>query len=282
MEQNKEKEFVDNRPHANITTIIPVHEYNDEIAGYFEKALESILKQDCWDDVIVDDVFVVCPKSVFDAGILKISINSPLKIHTIINEGNTDYQSQVNLAVEKINTDYFTVLEFDDELGNAYYRNAVKYVKAYPEVDVFLTMMIEVNGENKAVKLTNETVWAQQFVGENGEMGFLNLNALKQYTDFKMSGAIIKKSEFENLGKYKSNIKLTFMYEFLLRALNNSCKVFSIPKIGYKHLSIREGSLFDIYQKEMSMEERKFWFDIAGKESNFTTDREIDMSWVKK
>jgi hypothetical protein len=143
-------------------------------------------------------------------------------------------------------------------------------------------MIIEVNNDNEGIKLTNETVWAQQFVGENGEMGYLNLNALKQYTDFKLSGAIIRKSEFESLGKYKSNIKLTFMYEFLLRALNNSCKVYSIPKIAYKHLSTREDSLFDQYQKNMSMEERKFWFDIAGKESNFTTDREIDISWMKK
>ncbi|MFW6272378.1 MAG: hypothetical protein ACOC2U_01195, partial [bacterium] len=270
------KEFVDNRPHSNITAIIPVHKYNDEIGEYLKKALKSIEKQDCWDDVIIDDVFIVCPKSVYDAGISRVSLNSPLKIHTVINEGNTDYQSQVNLAVEKIETDYFSVLEFDDEYGSAFFKNGVKYIKAFPDVDVFLTMMIEVNEKNEAVKLTNETFWAQQFVGENGEMGYLNLNALKQYTDFKMSGAIIKKSEFENLGKYKSNIKLTFMYEFLLRALNNACKVYSIPKIGYKHLTTRNDSLFNVYQKEMSIEERKFWFDTAGKESNFTTDREID------
>ena len=142
--------------------------------------------------------------------------------------------------------------------------------------------MIEANEKNEGIKLTNETVWAQQFVGENGEMGYLNLNALKQYTDFKVSGGLIKKSEFLNIGKYKVNIKLTFMYEFLLRALNNACKVFTIPKIGYKHLVTREGSLFDGYQKNMPMDERKFWFDVANKEANFITDRPIDMSRLSK
>ena len=119
-------------------------------------------------------------------------------------------------------------------------------------------------------------------MGENGEMGYLNANALKQYTDFKLSGAVIKKSEFQNIGGYKSNIKLTFMYEFLLRALNNACKVFSIPKIGYKHLATREGSLFDTYQKTIPVDERKFWFDTASKEANFMTDRAIDMSRLLK
>ena len=142
--------------------------------------------------------------------------------------------------------------------------------------------MIEVNEQNQGIKLTNETVWAQQFVGENGEMGYLNMNALKQYTDFKLSGAVIKTSEFKNLGKYKVNIKLTFMYEFLLRALNNASKIFSIPKIGYKHFATREGSLFDNYLKNMPIDERKFWFETANKESNFMNDRPIDQSKLQK
>lgn len=280
--ENKEKVHNDNRPYSNITTIIPVHEYNEKVGEYLEKAIESIKKQDCWDDLRLNPIIVVFPKSVFDAGISKVLLKTGLKTIPIINEGNTDYQSQVNHAFKSVKTDYFSVLEFDDEYSSAYYKNAENYIKSYPEIDVFLTMMVEVNNKNEAIKLTNETVWAQQFVGQNGEIGYLNLNALKQFTDFKLSGAVIKKSEFENIGMYKSNIKLTFMYEFLLRALNNTLKVYSIPKIGYKHLTNREGSLFDDYQKNMSMTERKFWFDIAGKESNFTNDREIDVSLLKK
>lgn len=264
----------------NITIIIPIHEYNEQILNYLDKAIESIRKQE---NTEFPNVIVVY------AAIIENEINDYFKIHPevlnlslIKNEGNTDYQLQVNLAVDHVTTDYFSVLEFDDEISTAYIKNGEKYIESYPDVDIFLTMMIEVNEKNEGIKLTNETVWAQQFVGENGEIGYLNLNALKQYTDFKLSGAIIKKSEFINIGKYKSNIKLTFMYEFLLRALNNACKVFTIPKIGYKHFANREGSLFDGYFKTMPMEERKFWFETATKESNFTNDRIIDMSKLQK
>jgi hypothetical protein len=269
----------------NTTVIIPVHEYSDKISSYLDKAIESVLKQEKLDKL--PQILVVYATSVeegiigFQQSLLRKYQNT-IDILFIKNEGRIDYQSQVNLAVETVSTPYFSVLEFDDEYGTTYFNTVEKYIKAYPEIDTFLTMMIEVNEQNQGIKLTNETVWAQQFVGENGEMGYLNLNALKQYTDFKISGAVIKKSEFINVGKYKANIKLTFMYEFLLRLLNNACKIFTIPKIGYKHLATREGSMFDGFQKNMPMDERKFWFDTATKESNFVNDRPIDMSRLLK
>jgi len=268
----------------NITVIIPIHEYNEQVKTYLDKAIESILKQE---NIINEDGSLNLPNLVI---VYAPEIEEQVKSHTYFNlkitylknEGKTDYQSQVNLAVKSVTTEYFSVLEFDDEYSTTYFKNGSKYVESFPNIDIFLTMMIEVNEKNEGIKLTNETVWAQQFVGENGEMGYLNQNALKQYTDFKISGAIIKKSEFENLGGYKSNIKLSFMYEFLLRALNNACKVFSIPKIGYKHLATRENSLFDNYLKTMSANERKFWFDTATTEANILTDRNIDMSRLHK
>ena len=269
----------------NITVIIPVHEFNEQVSGMLDKAIESVQKQEGITEK--PQIVVVCAFAIAD-DILKYQVNllakypEGINIIFLSNTGKTDYQSQVNFAVKSITTDYFSVLEFDDEYGTTIFKNAEKHIKAYPEIDVFLTMMIEVNEKNEGIKITNETVWAQQFVGENGEMGYLNTKALQQYTDFKLSGAIIKKSEFENLGGYKSNIKLTFMYESLLRALNNACKIFTIPKIGYKHLATRQGSLFDTYLKTMPVPERKFWFETATKEANIMNDRPIDMSRLPK
>ena len=268
----------------NTTVIIPIHEYSDKIQSLLDKAIESVLKQEKTEIpqiIVVHTPEIVSEMLAYQQGILSKFPNS-INILFITNQGNTDYQSQVNLAVKSVTTPYFSVLEFDDEYGTTFFSTAEKYIKSYPEIDVFLTMMIEVNELNQGIKLTNETVWAQQFVGENGEMGYLNLTALKQYTDFKVSGAVIKTEEFKNLGGYKVNIKLTFMYEFLLRALNNACKVFTMSKIGYKHLATREGSMFDDFNKNMPMDERKFWFDTATKESNFINDRPIDRSRLLK
>ena len=284
----------------NLSIIIPIHEYNDELSLLVGQAFETVVKQaeittlDKEGEVVVlprPQVVLVYPTELDeaivgfrDSMIRKYSTSGVTHQSFVLikNSGTTDYQAQVNLAVENITTDYFSVLEFDDEYGDSYFRNVQKYVDAYPKIDVFLTMMIEVNEKNQGIKQTNETVWAQQFVGENGEMGYLNANALKQYTDFKVSGGVIKTSEFKNLGGYKSNIKLTFMYEFLLRALNNASVVFTIPKIGYKHFATREGSLFDDYLKNMPVEERKFWFETATKESNYMNDRPIDTSKLQQ
>ena len=272
-----------------ISVILPIHEYNDELSTLVTTSVESVLKQTNVDELPL--IHIVYPTELDnsivgfrDSMIRKYSGSGVTyqNFNLIQNDGTTDYQSQVNLAVKSVTTDYFSVLEFDDEYSTTYFKNANEYIEAYPEIEFFLTMMVEVNEKNEGIKTTNETVWAQQFVGENGEMGYLNLKSLQQYTDFKLSGAVLNKSEFENIGGYKSNIKLTFMYEFLLRALNNTCKIYTIPKIGYKHLATRENSLFDTFQKEMSIEERKFWFETAGKESNFINDRVIDISSLKK
>lgn len=258
-----------------ITVIIPVHEYNETIEQYLIKAIKSITYQE--KILNLPNLMIVSPPDVNEK-LQALDINKNQSFTLLVNEGEIDYQSQVNLAVDNITTDYFSVLEFDDEFSQTYIHNAEKYIFAYPDVDFFVPIMIEVTENNEAMKITNESVWSQQIVGENGELGFLNTNALKQHTDFKLSGAIIKKQTFSDIGKYKVKIKLTFMYELLLRALNNACKIFTIPKIGYKHLGVRKDSMFNILQETMPINERKFWFETAINESNFTNDREIDMS----
>jgi len=167
----------------NISVIIPVHEFNEKVGNYLLKALESIDKQEGEKPNKIIISAYDCVNSVNEF----LDKNYHSEFTNIANQGNTDYQSQINFGIEHITTDYFSVLEFDDEYSVSFFKNSSKYVETYPEIDVFLTMMIEVNEQNQGIKLTNETVWAQQFVGENGEMGYLNLNSLKQYSDFKLS-----------------------------------------------------------------------------------------------
>lgn len=271
---------------TNLNIIIPVHQFNDSIATYLDKAIESITKQS--GNELKPNLTIVYPTDI-DKGFAKYAkkINKTFvqdsninSIKLLLNENSSDFQSQVNFAVNNIETEYFTVLEYDDELSNTFVKNYEKFAKSYPDVDIFPTLMIEVDENNNGMKLTNEISWAQQFAGENGECGYLNIDGLKQYTDFKLSGAIFKKQEFLNIGGYKSNIRLSFGYELMLRALNNGLKVYTIPKIGYKHLAVREGSMTDVYLKNMAVNERKFWFETALKESNFTNDRLIDVSKV--
>lgn len=262
----------------NITTILPVHVYDEKVEELMRKALESVSKQESINDNV--NLLLVYASNINDniCEFVKKYENTNIKIKLLENKGNTSFQSQINLAVESVETDYFSILEFDDELALTYYKRAEEHIKNYPDVDMFLTMIIETNENEQALKLTNDPVWSRSFVGENGTVGYLNINILKQYSDFKVCGSIIKKSEFKAVGGFKNNIVLTFQYEFLLRLINNGSKIYTIPRIGYKHIVTREGSLFDEYQKNLSEKARKFWFDTAKKECSFFTDREIDTS----
>ena len=264
-----------------ITTILPIHEFSDEIKIFLDKALNSLNDQKKNDEKIK---LIVVFASKIKSEIENYFNEFPNKFDYELIENNKtiDFQSQINLGVESVDTEYFTILEFDDELSNTYYNLSKKYIENYPDVDLFLPLIIETNVNDDALKLTNEVVWSRSFVGENGELGFLNTKSLNNFTDFKICGGIFKKSEFENIGELKTNIVLTFQYEFLLRLLNNGAKVFTIPKIIYKHVVNREDSLFSNYHKTLTLNDRKFWFETAKKESNFFQDREIDTSLLKK
>ena len=48
-------------------------------------------------------------------------------------------------------------------------------------------------------------------------------------------------------------MKLTFWYEYLLRAVNNGKKIYVIPKVGYRHHILRDDSLSDFYSKNMEI-----------------------------
>jgi len=89
---------------------------------------------------------------------------------------------------------------------------------------------------------------------------------------------VIKTSSFIDFGLFKSSFKLTFGYEFFLRMTHNSVKIMSIPKIGYKHVNLRDGSIFWNYKNgdnRLTEDEVRFWIDSAKKEYFFINDRTI-------
>jgi hypothetical protein len=89
---------------------------------------------------------------------------------------------------------------------------------------------------------------------------------------------VIKKQKFLEFGKLKSNFKLTFGYEFFLRMTNNGVKFLTIPKIGYKHMNLRDGSIFWNYKNSddrLTEDEVGFWIDKAKKEYLFINQRDI-------
>ena len=58
----------------------------------------------------------------------------------------------------------------------------------------------------------------------------------------------------------------------------NGVKFMTIPRIGYKHINLREGSIFWSYKNgddKLLEDEVRFWVDKAKKEYLFINQREI-------
>ena len=256
---------------TDISLIIPIHKLDDSVSEYFTKAIKSVNEQ----KTLPDEVLIVHAKDKK----LKNFLNSfeygdiLSKTKVIENEtGDYDFQSQINYGVEKSTSKYFSFLEYDDMLSPIWFDNVVKYKKSYPDVGVFLPIIFECNEKEEFISFTNENVWVQN-VSER--MGMLDHETLQKIQNFNFDGMVVNKELFLEHGGLKKHMKLTFTYEFLLRLSHLSVDIMVIPKLGYKHINNRAGSLFEEYKNTVNVLESKFWVNKAKKEYFFTEDREI-------
>lgn len=193
------------------------------------------------------------------------------KIRIVENE-NPSYASNVNKAVELSTTEYFSVLEFDDKFSKDWLKDVEEYEK-YDTEDKFaflpLTEIIDF-GTKETIGYANEAFWASSF---SDELGYFDKQSLELYLGFNVSGGILRKKDFQQIGGLKESMKLSFWYEFLFRALHKEKNIFVVPKVGYFHTINRPGCLTDTYNKEMSEKEAEWWVELAKKEYFFPQDR---------
>ena len=246
---------------TDLTVVIPVHTVEGDTIKWLKKAIDSVKQQKVKPDTLM--IVTADSKEVIGA-VKKVKLGSLDKITKILTNdtGETDFCSQVNFAVTK-------------EYSNIWIDNFVTYKKHYSDVSLFLPIVVETDVSGRYINTTNEAVWALQF---SDDMGVLDNGSLLDYPNFSFTGGIMKKEAFEEIGGFKSSIRLTFIYEFLLRVTYNDFKVMTIPKYGLKHTNMRPGSLFYDYkngENAVTQEEGKFWLETAKKEYFFTQDRKI-------
>lgn len=257
---------------SDITVIIPIHEIDETTKPLLLNAIKSVYEQ----MVKPEELIFVIPdnkdiETFISENTNELKTNS-INFKLVKNTGNTDFCSQMNLGVESVSTKYFSFLELDDEYSKIWFKNAVEYIKAYPEVGVFLPLIVDVAANGSFIGFTNEAVWANQF---SDTLGYLDLNSLLTYQNFNIDGMVINTETYKEFGGLKTKIELTFIYEFLLRLAHNDVKIMSLPKFGYKHVNQREGSLFFNYTKKITPDEAKWWLAQAKKEYYFDYDRVI-------
>jgi hypothetical protein len=253
----------------NITVILPIHTLNE----YYKEMLENSLKsmEEFHNDV---KLMIVCPSNVKK----EISdLSQKLEINIVTNKGKTDFCSQINLGINSCDTEWFSILEIDDEFSKTWSKLMNDYTNENKDVDVFLPIVKDVNVDGKFLSFTNESTWAYGFTEKQG---FLDNEVLMEYQNYQTSGGLYRTNVIKENGMFKENIKLTFSYEFLLRLTHNGVKIMTIPKIGYRHVNLREDSLFWSYKNDvknkLTESEAKFWLETAKKEFFFKNKREVN------
>ena len=259
-----------------ITTILPVYKLGEDDIIMLKNAVLSV--ENFHDDV---KLTIVCPKTL-EKEIEKIDLGSTIKIKYLINTTeDTGFINQINLGINDCDTDWFSILEIDDEYKPTWIKSVNEYMLNYTDVDVFLPIVKDVNVEGNFVGFTNESVWAYKFT-EN--QGYFDNTVLLEFQNYQTSGGVYKTSVIKDMGNFKDNFKLTFSYEFLLRLTHNGVKIMGIPKVGYQHVNFRENSLFWNYKNDEQMklepDEVKFWLENAKKEFFFKNKR--DITYVQK
>jgi hypothetical protein len=253
----------------NITIILPVHRIEDSYRVMFENAVKSV--EQFHNDV---KLMIVCPANVKSEF---ANISDTLEVNIVTNNTKTDFCSQVNLGIENCDTEWFSILEIDDEYKSIWLKSINEYVKTYNDIDVFLPVVKDINTEGNFVSFTNESTWAYGFTEKQG---VLDNEVLLDFQNYQISGGLYKTQVVKDNGSLKENIKLTFGYEFLLRLTHNNVKIMTVPRIGYQHLNFREDSLFWSYKNDdtnkISEEEAKYWLETAKKEFFFKNKRDVN------
>ncbi len=256
----------------DLTVVLPIKSaLAKDFSELFNNAITSVKNQ----KLKVKELLIVSTEEEHLQDFLKSYDFSDLDHRILIWKREPNFSNQINFGIENTNTEWVSIFEFDDEYASIWFDNFNKYKNYYSDVDVFLPVVVDTNEKGVFAGFTNEAVFAANFAQE---MGYLTNDILQDYQNFQTSGMVFRKKVFSDFGGFKPSIKLTFVYELFLRWTYNSVKIMSIPRIGYKHSNMREGSLFWNYKNgtdRMVDDEVKFWVQTAKKEYFFSEDRSI-------
>ena len=106
---------------TNITVILPIIELNGELVNYFKNAILSISEQLVKPSKVLiiskNDKELLDKLKGYDYG----TISNIVEV--VVNDGNTDFCSQINFGVSQSQTEWVSILEIDDEYSKIWFKN---------------------------------------------------------------------------------------------------------------------------------------------------------------
>ena len=256
-----------------VTYIIPIHKYDETVEKYLTRALNSLKYLEGSETF---KTMFVGPKDICEkCGSLYKTIECPQQL-TLLDTTEEDIYKKINFAVTNCVTPYFSILEFDDEYYSYWNLSAQKILEK-ERYGILLCINELINEKREGVSLLNEIAWDAAFTDE---LGFINVEELKVFKDFNVTGAYIKTDDFISIGMLKPSMKIATWYEFLLRMCNNEKKVYVLPRVGYIHTILREDSYMIKSSQEITQEEGKWLIDYALEE--YTKKEDSNKSFKKE
>lgn len=247
-----------------ITVILPIHTLNDGLGGLVEKAIKSVPQE-------INLVVVTAPD-------IKSSVEeTAIKTHgdrtIVVANDNTELVPMINRGLQEVKTDYFSILEADDEYTGIWFKNVVRYINEKPNVFCFMPLTHIVDEKGDFTAFVNEAPLALNF---SDRLGYVTYDSLQVYMAYNLTGAVFNVADWESVGGLKDNIKYSFWFEFMLRATRADYDFLVVPKIGYRHLIGRPGSMFAISKDTMSQNELDYWYNVALDEHEFHDARDVE------
>lgn len=251
-----------------LSIFIPIHELKKEEAPLLNTALNSLASQRISDfkvDILTTEESKEVVSSVVDEF-------TSLDITTHYVEGDTRYQVMVNYyATDILSTDYFTILQYDDALNDNFVKIAMNYMESekYQDTDVFFNIIHNVDSKGKLYGFSNEMAWVGDRMDEQGVLDRRGVER-DRLEVYSWCGAIIKKEIFKETIGFKLNLPVFFDAEFMLRLIEQGYKIFIIPRVMYKHLVNREGSIDSNNLKRYTDSNEVKWWLMTAKNAAYT------------
>ena len=273
----------------DIDIIIPVHQYDQIVEELLTEAIGSVVEAQKNYTNGTLRCLIVYSKEVENTNMvndMRTMFKDTIEIEAIKNDGDNDYCSQINFAVEHVKTDFFSILEFDDKYTPKWFDIASRYYVGNESISVFLPVNLIHDGNYEKWEYGNTMAISPMFItpdeNDKDDIGIINFMRLEKCSLFNLTGAIFNTSDFRSVGCYKPSIKVAFNYEFLLRLTKMGLKAMVVPKEGYIHAQGRKGSLTDIYLNETDEKERTKWFALALRECVYKEDRKKNITNIKE
>lgn len=258
----------------DITILIPLHSNEEKYNAMLQNAIANIYSmEEKYEGKI--KTRIIFPKGM---EIPQLDGKDGSDISFLYNPGDTDFCSQVNFGASLVDTEYFTIMEVDDRYSTKWFNMFNNYIDPSENISVYMPINVVHNLKTNGYEFVNQIAWSTSFtandenidVADMDRIGYITFNSLQDNASFNLTGSIFKTSDWLS---YKASIKVAFNYEYLLRATNKKQRIFVVPKEGYYHDIFRDGSLTDIYTKEIDDKDVAKWFELAKREYAFDEDR---------